>query len=146
MKDIIPNYLIMNADFFACCNCGEPIKRGEEYLACSDCGAIFCKSCCEEGYFKEHNCKINNDEETFSEKVRDFTIKLCECVYDISMVAQHLIEKHQIAVEDSRELFGSIFIWAKEFESTYSSEKEYMEEIEQFAEAKLTAAYGKEQE
>ena len=62
------------------------------------------------------------------------------------MVAQHLIEKHQIAVEDSRELFGSIFIWAKEFESTYSSEKEYMEEIEQFAEAKLTAAYGKEQE
>lgn len=77
--------------------------------------------------------------------------KLCECVYDISCMAQHLAEQHQIEVEDSRELFGSVLHWAREFEAAHQHEwgddehGDYIDAIDEFAEEKLRQTYGVEQ-
>jgi len=74
------------------------------------------------------------------------TVKLCECVYDISLMAQHMIEEHNIEAEDSRELFSSILEWARAFEAGFTKEEDaagdYMERIEAFAEEMLRYTYG----
>lgn len=74
---------------------------------------------------------------------------LCEAVFDISCMAQHLTEQHQIEVEDSRELFNSVLCWAKEFEADHPGNwddpkcrEDYIDEIDEFAEEKLRGAYG----
>lgn len=70
---------------------------------------------------------------------------MAECVFDISLMAQHLIEEHRINVENSRSLFNAILTWAKEFETACvmsGGEDDYMEKIEEFAEERLLAAYG----
>lgn len=72
---------------------------------------------------------------------------LCECVYDISCMAQHLAEQHQIKVEDSRELFASILCWAREFEAAHqhgwddNEHGDYIDAIDEFAEEKLRQTY-----
>lgn len=77
-------------------------------------------------------------------------IKLCECVYDISCIAQHLAAQHQIEAEDSRELFDSVLSWAREFEAAHQHEwgdnqhGDYINAIDKFAEEKLRCAYGVE--
>ncbi len=77
--------------------------------------------------------------------------KLCESVYDISCMAQHLVEQHQIEVENSRELFDSILYWAREFETAHQHEwgddehGDYIDTIDGFAEEKLRQTYGVEQ-
>ncbi len=72
-------------------------------------------------------------------------VKVNECVYDISLMAQHMIEEHTIEVDDSRELFDSILEWAREFEAGFTEEEdgagEYMERIEEFAEEMLRGTY-----
>lgn len=75
--------------------------------------------------------------------------RVAECVFDISLMAQHMIEERRIVVEDSRSLFNAILGWAKEFETgwaKYEIEGDYMEKIEEFAEEKLLDAYGRENE
>lgn len=78
--------------------------------------------------------------------------KLCECVYDISCTAQHLAAQHQIEFEDSRELFNTIYSWAKEFESTHQHEwgddqhGDYIDAIDEFAEKMLLQTYGVEEQ
>lgn len=71
--------------------------------------------------------------------------KINECVYDIALVAQHMIEEHSIEVEDSRELFDNILAWAWEFESEFTQDEDYsgyyLERIEEFAEEKLRYTY-----
>lgn len=72
-------------------------------------------------------------------------VKVNECVYDIALAAQHMIEEHSIEVEDSRELFDTILGWARKFEAEFTKEEddagEYMERIEEFAEEKLRETY-----
>ncbi len=72
--------------------------------------------------------------------------KINECVYDIALVAQHMIEEHSIEVEDSRELFDSILDWAREFEAGFTQDENYsgyyLERIEEFAEEMLLERYG----
>ncbi len=68
---------------------------------------------------------------------------LCEAVYDLSLHAQFLIGHNEVHVEDSRELFESIFGWAKEFEDMNLA-GDHMTNIEEFGYAKLLERYGKE--
>lgn len=75
--------------------------------------------------------------------------RVAECVYDISLMAQHMIEEHRIVVDDSRGLFNFVYERAKEFETAwakYEIEGDYMEKIEEFAKEKLLDAYGRENE
>lgn len=71
--------------------------------------------------------------------------KVNECVYDIALVAQHMIEEHSIEVENSRELFDNVLEWAREFEAGFTEEEDaagdYMEHIEEFAEEMLRSTY-----
>lgn len=41
----------------ACSCCGESITQGKRYLACPDCGAIFCEACVQEGTYANHDCQ-----------------------------------------------------------------------------------------
>ena len=50
-----------NSNGFACCNCGQPIEKGDYMTGCSDCGGIFCESCVANGSFDDHQC--NSEEE-----------------------------------------------------------------------------------
>lgn len=47
---------------YGCAICGHPIQKGEEYLDCPDCAAIFCKNCCEDGTFDNHSCEELEEE------------------------------------------------------------------------------------
>lgn len=47
---------------FACCVCGEGIKRGDDVAICPDCGAIFCKECVDAGEFEKHTCDEDDAE------------------------------------------------------------------------------------
>lgn len=83
---------------------------------------------------------------------RPWVVRMCETVYDITLNAQHMCETGRIEVEDSRELFGSIMQWAIEFEGKYPGPWEagdggtidYIDLVNEFAEAKLFESYGKE--
>ncbi len=72
-------------------------------------------------------------------------VRLCETVYDLALEAQYLLDHGRIEAESSRELFSSIFRWAKEFEAIYpdnGDEGDYMELIEGFAQKNLLRRYG----
>lgn len=83
--------------------------------------------------------------------LRDWTVRLCETVFDISLVAQYLLENGEIRCEDSRELFYTVFQNAVEFErmnpgpwdqSDYP--EDYMDLVEDFAYGILIENFGKE--
>lgn len=72
--------------------------------------------------------------------------RMVECVYGISLMAQHLIEEQRIEMGDSRELLSSVLAWTKEFETAWAKcgiEGDYMEKIKEFAKKKLLDAYGR---
>ncbi len=62
--------------------------------------------------------------------------KICECVFDIAMVAMEMVDFKQGCI-DSRDLFQSVIVWAKEFEDGYVDQGEYMSDIEEFARRKV---------
>ena len=81
-----------------------------------------------------------------------WVVRLCETVYDITLNAQHMCDTGRIEVEDSRELFASIMLWAREFEGKHpgpwdagdDDTIDYIDLIDEFAETKLIESYGKE--
>lgn len=83
---------------------------------------------------------------------RPWVVRMCETVYDITLNAQHMCETGRVEVEDSRDLFASIMQWAIEFEGKYPGScraagggtADYIDLIDEFAEAKLLESYGKE--
>lgn len=100
---------------------------------------------------KERRCRVYlyfmalkaHEAEKFGKADEAREIRLCECVFDISLVAQHMIEGEQISAEDSRELFSSIHEWAKQFEEVLGAGliDDYMEVVENFAKDKLLERY-----
>ena len=80
-------------------------------------------------------------------KNKEAETRLCECVYDISMVAAGMIATGRIYCEDSRELFHDIQHLAEEYESNWpvnQVEAAYMDDIIQYATEKLSEKYGME--
>lgn len=82
--------------------------------------------------------------------LRDWTLRLCETVFDISLAAQHMLENGEIECDDSRELFYTIFQNAVEFERRHPEPLEqndypgvYMDLVEEFAYEILKENYGK---
>lgn len=73
-------------------------------------------------------------------------IRLFECVYDISLIAEFLIKSGKVEIEDSRELFSTVLKLATEFESAWDDDRglDYMEEIEDYALHSLKEEYGKD--
>lgn len=41
---------------FSCVCCGKALKPSDLVLACTDCAAIFCEDCVNDGSFENHNC------------------------------------------------------------------------------------------
>lgn len=42
---------------FSCIQCGNDLAANDEAVVCSDCGAVFCKHCVENGDFANHKCE-----------------------------------------------------------------------------------------
>lgn len=42
---------------FSCACCGTPIPTDGLVAACTDCGAVFCKACAEDGALDGHECE-----------------------------------------------------------------------------------------
>lgn len=81
----------------------------------------------------------NNRDKTSKELVPENT-------FHISVMAQHLIETHQIEVSDSKELCDNTLKWAKSFASVWAAgglKGDYREQIEDFAEEMLRSTYSK---
>ena len=83
--------------------------------------------------------------------LRDWTLRLCETVFDISLAAQHMLEEGEIECEDSRELFYTIFQNAVYFERQHPGPWEqenypgdYLELVDDFAYEILIENFGKE--
>lgn len=71
-------------------------------------------------------------------------ILIAECVYDLSIQAEQFMSKEQVRPDDSRDLFSSIYYWAKEFEGLFDvDEQDYYEEIEKYGEKKLKEYFEK---
>ena len=68
--------------------------------------------------------------------------ELCETVFDITTVATCLIAENKIEVEDSRELFETIYSLASKFEDTHYDPDFYMDAVEAYAIKWLTLRYG----
>ena len=83
--------------------------------------------------------------------MRDWTLRLCETVFDISLAAQHMLEEGEIECDDSRELFYTIFQNAVYFERQHPGPwdqkdypGDYMELVDDFAYRILLENFGKE--
>ena len=73
------------------------------------------------------------------------TMQLCECVYDLTSIAEFLINKHELDV-DSREVFLEVTKLAEEFDSKFNDEDgDYMNDIEEYGFKKLKEYFGIEQ-
>ena len=75
------------------------------------------------------------------------TMMLCECVYDLTSIAEFLINKHELDV-DSRDVFFEVAKLAEEFDSKFNDEDEdadYLSDIEEFGFKKLKEYFGIEQ-
>ena len=73
------------------------------------------------------------------------TMQLCECVYDLTSIAEFLINKHELDV-DSREVFLEVAKLAEEFDSKFNDEDgDYMNDIEEYGFKKLKEYFGIEQ-
>ena len=75
------------------------------------------------------------------------TMMLCECVYDLTTIAEYLINEHKLDV-DSRDVFWEVAKLAEEFDSKFNDEDEdadYMSDIEEFGFKKLKEYFGIEQ-
>lgn len=68
--------------------------------------------------------------------------ELCETVFDITTVATCLIAENKIEVEDSRELFETIYFLASKFEDTHYDPDFYMDAVEAYAMKQLRLRYG----
>lgn len=64
-----------------------------------------------------------------------------EVVYDITMVAARLMDENKIDVEDSRELFDTIYHLAFEAEENGFDPDYYMEEVDIYATKELMLKY-----
>lgn len=51
------DYAIATHNGLGCACCGASIKKGDKFLDCADCAAIFCYECCENGNFDNHSCE-----------------------------------------------------------------------------------------
>lgn len=56
------NYEIATTNGFGCAICGAAIRKGDKYVICPDCAAVFCKTCCEDGTFESHSCEELEEE------------------------------------------------------------------------------------
>lgn len=73
------------------------------------------------------------------------TMQLCECVYDLTSIAEFLINKHELDV-DSREVFHEVAKLAEEFDSKFNDEDgDYLNDIEEYGFKKLKEYFGIEQ-
>lgn len=73
------------------------------------------------------------------------TMQLCECVYDLTSIAEFLINKHELDV-DSREVFLEVAKLAEEFDSKFNDEDgDYLNDIEEYGFKKLKEYFGIEQ-
>lgn len=78
------------------------------------------------------------EQEAFFENV----MPLCETVFDITWEATDMIRRDELCIEDSRELFGTVFELAKQFESsTESLSDDYLGAITEFARRELMEHY-----
>lgn len=70
------------------------------------------------------------------------TMQLCECVYDLTSIAEFLINKHELDV-DSREVFLEVARLAEEFDSKFNDEDgDYLNDIEEYGFKKLKEYFG----
>ncbi len=69
-------------------------------------------------------------------------VELCETVFDITTVAVDMIHDGAIEVEDSRNLFQTIYNLAIKFEDTDYDPEDYMGSVEAYARKWLTVEYG----
>lgn len=73
------------------------------------------------------------------------TMMLCECVYDLTSIAEFLINKHELDV-DSRDVFFEVAKLAEEFDSKFNDEDgDYLSDIEEYGFKKLKEYFGIEQ-
>lgn len=75
------------------------------------------------------------------------TMMLCECVYDLTTIADFLIKEHELDV-DSRDVFFEVAKLAEEFDSKFNDEDEdadYLSDIEEYGFKKLKEYFGIEQ-
>ena len=80
---------------------------------------------------------------------KDYLVKICECVFDITRVAVELIASEAIEPpEDDRELFRFIKDSALDFEADYVKDDidDYFERIELYAETELKEQFPKKPE
>lgn len=47
----------IDSSYYSCDICGRPIAAGEYIEVCSDCGAVFCMGCVNDGRIDEHKCE-----------------------------------------------------------------------------------------
>ena len=74
-------------------------------------------------------------------------LRRSECVFDITLVAAHLMRENRIEVEDSRELFSFCMELAQKFEAENPEiGDDYMDAIEELAFEKLTERFGRTME
>lgn len=55
------SYSALGTAGFSCANCGTDIRPDDPVAVCSDCGAVFCKSCAENGLLEDHDCDPEGD-------------------------------------------------------------------------------------
>lgn len=68
---------------------------------------------------------------------------LCESVFDITWEAVDMIRADMIHVDDSRDLFETVFSLAKRFEDGNHGE-DYLSDVVEFAQNELIGQYGEE--
>lgn len=121
---------------------------GKRLMLCDECRHAGCGGC---DYNSEMDTCRHNPQ---SDKVGDDdeqrkTVCFAEAIFDIACNAQKLVDLGKIDPEDSRELFQSVYAWAKEFEKAHERENEeswvggdYIVAIDVFARNKLVEKYG----
>lgn len=62
MNKHVDDYMVATHNGLGCAYCGSPIKKGDKYLDCPDCAAIFCEKCCENGNLDNHSCEELEEE------------------------------------------------------------------------------------
>lgn len=73
----------------------------------------------------------------------DNTKLLCESVFDITWEAANMIFSGDISVDDSRDLFETVFSLAKRFEEENHGE-DYLSDVVEFARNELIGHYEEE--
>lgn len=123
---------------------------GKRLMLCDECRHAGCDSrhCNACDYDAETDSCQHNPEREKEMATPPQIVRLCESVFDIALMAQHLCEQKRIVCDDSRELFATVLSLAQEFEAKFPDDNygddgdDYLDVIEKYAEGNLMGKYG----